>query len=66
MKCIGKGKLSPRYVGPFDIVERVGEVAYRATLPSQYAKLHDVFHLLMLRKYIPNETHVIKYDILEI
>ena len=61
-----KGKLSPRYVGPFDIMERVGEVAYRLALSTQYAKLHDVFHISMLRKYIPDETHVIKYDTPEI
>ena len=57
-----KEKLSPRYMGPFDIVERVGEVAYRLVLPPQYAKLHDVFHISMLKRYIPDEAHVIKYD----
>ena len=66
MRFRRKGKLNRRYVGPFDIVERVGEVVYRLALPPQYAKLHDVFHISMLRKYIPYETHVIKYDTLEI
>ena len=69
-KCVmrfrGKGKLSPRYVGSFDTVERVGEVAYRVALPPHYVKLHDVFHISMLRKYILDETYVIKHDTPEI
>ena len=44
----------------------VSEVTYRVVPLPQYAKLHDVFHISMLRKYIPYETHVIKFDILEI
>jgi hypothetical protein len=40
-----KGKLSPRFIGPFRILERVGEVAYRLELPVQLADVHDVFHL---------------------
>lgn len=46
------GKLSPRYVGPFPIVERIGEVAYRLALSEDLQKLHDVFHVSALRKYI--------------
>jgi hypothetical protein len=41
-----KGKLSPRFIGPFKILERVGEVAYRLELPVQLADVHDVFHTL--------------------
>jgi hypothetical protein len=40
-----KGKLSPRFIGPFKILERVGEVAYRLELPVQLADVHDVFHI---------------------
>jgi hypothetical protein len=40
-----KGKLSPRYIGPFQILQRVGEVAYRLDLPAQLADVHDVFHI---------------------
>ncbi|KAM2086620.1 hypothetical protein ACFX1R_024134 [Malus domestica] len=43
-----KGKLSPRYIGPYMITERVGEVAYRLELPSELSKVHDVFHVSML------------------
>ncbi|CAL8997325.1 unnamed protein product, partial [Prunus brigantina] len=45
-----RGKLSPRYIGPYEIVERVGPVAYRLALPSDMSRLHDVFHVSMLRK----------------
>uniref|UniRef100_A0A2N9III7 Reverse transcriptase n=1 Tax=Fagus sylvatica TaxID=28930 RepID=A0A2N9III7_FAGSY len=55
-----KGKLSPRYVGPFEILERVGPVAYRLALPPALSKIHDVFHVSALRKYIPHPSHVLK------
>ena len=44
-----KGKLSPRYVGPFDVIERVGEVAYRVALPPQLSHVHNVFHVSVLK-----------------
>ena len=40
-----KGKLSPRFIGPFRISARVGEVAYRLELPNQLSGVHDVFHI---------------------
>ena len=43
-----KGKLSPRYMGPYVIVKRIGEVAYRLRLPPELARIHDVFHVSML------------------
>ena len=45
-------KLSPRYIGPFDIIERVGEVAYRVALPPALDGVHNVFHIFQLRKYV--------------
>ena len=45
-----KGKLAPRYTGPFEIMERIGKVAYRLALPPQLAGIHDVFHISMLRR----------------
>ncbi|KAL5745716.1 hypothetical protein ACOSP7_026862 [Xanthoceras sorbifolium] len=47
-----QGKQSPIYIGPYEILERIGEVAYRLQLPSELAKIHDVFHVSMLCKYI--------------
>ena len=54
-----KGKLSPRYVGPFEILEHVGKVAYRLALPPSMSNLHDVFHVSMLRKYASNPSQVL-------
>ena len=45
-----KGKLSPRFVGPFEILERVGQVAYRLALPPALAGVHNVFRVSMLKK----------------
>ena len=45
-----KGKLAPRFIGPFEILQRIGEVAYRLALPPQLSGVHNVFHVSMLRK----------------
>jgi hypothetical protein len=45
-----KGKLAPRYVGPFKIVDRKGEVTYQLELPLQLSDVHDVFHVSQLKK----------------
>ena len=55
-----RGKLSPRYIGPFEIVERIGPVAYRLDLPEELSRVHNVFHISMLRKYIPDPSHVLE------
>ncbi|MCF7184040.1 hypothetical protein L3H42_11115 [Corynebacterium sp. MC-13] len=57
-----KGKLSPRFIGPFEILERVGEVAYRLALPPSLSSVHPVFHVSMLRKYVLDESHIISFD----
>ena len=54
-----RGKLSPRFIGPFEILERVGTVAYRLALPPSLSVVHEVFHVAMLRKYTPDPTHVV-------
>ena len=56
-----RGKLSPRYIGPFEVLERVGIVAYRLALPPSLSSVHDVFHVSMLRKYTPDSTHVVDW-----
>jgi hypothetical protein len=47
-----KGKLAPRYVGPFKIIDRKGEVVYQLELPPQLSDMLDVFHVSQLKKYL--------------
>ena len=54
-----KGKLSPRFIEPYEILEKIGLVAYRLALPPELAKLHNVFHVSMLRKYRYDESHIL-------
>ena len=61
-----KGKLSPRFIGPFEILKRTGKVAYELALPPKLQHLHNVFHVSMLRKYNPDTSHVIEYEEVEI
>ncbi|KAL6226009.1 hypothetical protein ACLB2K_004857 [Fragaria x ananassa] len=56
-KC---GKLSPRYIGPYEIIERVGYLAYRLALPPELSRIHNVFHVSMLRKDIVDPSHVLE------
>ena len=53
-----RGKLTPRYIGPFEVLKRVGTVAYRLALPPSLLGIHEVFHVFMLRKYTPDPAHV--------
>ncbi|XP_069149950.1 uncharacterized protein [Solanum lycopersicum] len=61
-----KGKLNPRFIGPFEILSRVGEVAYKLAWSPSLSAVHHVFHVSMLRKYIPNESHVLSLDSVEL
>ena len=61
-----KGKLAPRYIGPFEIKSRVGKVAYRLVLSPELSRIHPVFHVSMLRKYIPDPSHVLQPQTVEI
>ncbi|XP_060965535.1 uncharacterized protein LOC133034462 [Cannabis sativa] len=57
-----KGKLALRYIGPFEVIERIGEIVYRLNLPRQLGHVHNVFHVSMLRKYTPDPSYVIEYE----
>jgi hypothetical protein len=61
-----KGKLAPRYVGPFEITEACGPVAYRLRLPSQLAAIRDVFHISQLKKCIKVPTEILEQQAIEI
>ena len=56
-----RGKLSPRYIGPFEILERVGTFAYWLALPPSLSGVHEVFYVFMLWKYTPDPTHLVDW-----
>ena len=56
-----RGKLSPRFIRPFEILERVGVIAYQLALPPSMSGVHEVFHVSMLRKYTPDPAHVVDW-----
>ena len=59
-------KLSPKFNGPFEILERVGTVAYQLALPPSMSGVHEVFHVSMIRKYTPDPAHVLDWGQIEI
>ncbi|KAL4368757.1 hypothetical protein GQ457_05G021250 [Hibiscus cannabinus] len=61
-----KGKLSPRYIGPIEVIEKVGSVAYRLALPPEFDKIHNVFHVSMLRSYRSDPSHVLEPEEVEL
>ena len=61
-----RGKLSPRFIGPAEIVSKVGPVAYRLKLPPKLSRIHDTFHVSMLRKYIPDPSHVLREQLVQL
>ena len=64
---LGKhGKLLSRFIGPFEILERVGTVAYRLALPPSMSGVHEVFHVYMLRKYTQDPAHVVDWGQIEV
>ena len=61
-----KVKLSPRFIGPFEIQERVGLVAYKLDLPLELSALHDTFHVSNLKKSLSMETVVLPLEEVQI
>ena len=61
-----KGKLSPMFIGPYEVIEKVGPVAYRLALPPELEKIHNVFHVSMLRRYRLDPLHVVSSETTEL
>ena len=61
-----KGKLAPRCIGPFKILERIGVIAHRLALPPNMSQVHPVLHVSMMRKYISDPSHVLQLQSVEL
>ncbi|XP_070032362.1 uncharacterized protein [Nicotiana tomentosiformis] len=62
MRFEKKGKLSPRYIGPFGVLEWIGEVAYKLALLPSLSSIHPVFHVSMLWKYFSDSSHILDFN----
>ena len=60
------GKLSPRFIGSYEVIEKVGPVAYKLALPPKLEKIHNIFHVSMLRRYMSNPSHVVSSETIEL
>ncbi|XP_057744622.1 uncharacterized protein LOC130962419 [Arachis stenosperma] len=65
-RAIKTKKPNPRYIGPFEILKRIGPVAYRIALPPYLSNLHDVFHVSQLRKYTPDASHILEPEPIQV
>ena len=59
-------KLSPRFIGPYEVIEKVGPVAYKLALPPDLEKIHNVFHVSMLRRYRFDQSQVVSSETIEL
>ena len=61
-----KGKLSPRFIRPYEVIEKVGPVAYILALPPELEKIYNVFHVSLLRRYRSDPSHVLSSKMIEL
>ena len=66
MRFEKNGKLSPRFIEPYEVIENVGPVTYRLALPPELEKIHSVFHVSMLRRYRSDLSHVVSLETIEL
>ena len=66
MRFWENGKLSTRFIGSYEVIKKVGPVAYRLALPPELEKIHNVFHVSMLRRYRSDPSHVVSSEVIEL
>ena len=55
-----------KFIGPYQILRRIGPVAYELALPSPLANIHNIFHVSQLRKYVPDPSHILESDLVRV
>ncbi|XP_074298187.1 uncharacterized protein LOC141629012 [Silene latifolia] len=66
MRFVKKGNLSQKYIGPYEILDYVGEVGYQLALQPTLDRVHNVFHVSQLRRYVTDPTHVLEVEHIEL
>ncbi|XP_009603533.1 uncharacterized protein [Nicotiana tomentosiformis] len=66
MRFEKNGKLIPQYISPFEVLERVGKVAYRLAFPPNLSRIHMVIHVFILRKYYEDPSHVLDFSLMQL
>ncbi|XP_068503935.1 uncharacterized protein [Phaseolus vulgaris] len=61
-RALKSKKLTPKFIGPYQILRRIGPVAYEIALPPPLANIHNIFHVSQLRKYVPDPSHILESD----
>lgn len=61
-----RGKINTRYIGPFDVLEHIGQVAYRLAIMPHLSVVHDVFHVSLLKEYHPDNSHIVSFREIEL
>ena len=59
-------KLSPKFIGPFEVLIMTGEVAYEVALPAKLEHIYNMFHVFVVRPYKPDYKHVIDYELIQV
>lgn len=66
MRFVRWGMLNPMYIGLFEILQTISSVAYELSLPPAFSAIHPHFYVSMLRRYVPDDSHVLQYDVVEL
>ena len=65
-RALKSKKLTPKFIGPYQILRRIGHVAYEIALPPPLANIHNIFHVSQLRKYVPDPNHILESDSIQV